>query len=128
LLSLVFGQFPVENGKFEYRFTEQRTATIAISGVLDVGESLFGLRQTSGNLTPHCGLRTIAGPLHRLNRSQMLKLAIQRRQLLELLAAGRTNGKMAVQVDRVQTVSARAFRPTFVTIFRTIFRTTASPL
>jgi hypothetical protein len=104
LLSLVVGQFPVQTGKFEYRLAEQGSAIIALAGMLDVGERLFGLRQASGDLTPHRGLRALVRALHRLNGSQMLKLAVQPRQLLELLAASRTQGKMTVQMVRLQAV------------------------
>ena len=102
MVPLRLGHLPVQIDQFGDRSTQQRTTIITAAGMFDVGKRLVGWCQATGNLTPHRRARAIALAQRRLSRSHALQLAIQHRQFLKLLPAGRTGGKMGVRIRRVQ--------------------------
>jgi hypothetical protein len=108
--SLRLGDLPVQIGHFGYRFAQQWTTMITAAGMSKAGKRFFGWRQPAGNLTPDRPARTIAVAGRRLSRSNALhlaiELAIEQSQILKLLPADRTGGKMRVHIGCIR----RGFR------------------
>jgi len=92
LLPLRLRDLPVQIDQLRDRSVQLRTTIVTAAGMFNVGECLAGRCQPTGNLTPHFSVRTIALARCRLSRSHALQLAIQQRQPLKLLPAGRTDG------------------------------------
>jgi hypothetical protein len=71
--------------------------------MFEVGECLLKWSQTAGNITPCRWLRTIVLG-RRLSRSHAGQLAIElvmeQCQIIKLLSAGRTDGKMRMHIRR----------------------------
>jgi hypothetical protein len=104
--SLRLGGLPAQIGHFGYRFAQQRATMITAAGMFEVDKRLAWWCEAAGNLTPYHRVRTIALARRGLSRSHALHLAIEQCQVLKLLSAGRTSGKMRMHIRSV----GRGFR------------------